>query len=141
MALAEMKTLLAAVYRTYSTTLGQDFKGLSPTAMSRFELLHDDAFAIDEVRLIYPSHARQMGRIACSSVNRERNAVSSSKSRRKCLHRQRECFQHVHLFSSFFQKSRQHDMHGISLAARSHHTINCQHRIPSNYDSISLFPI
>lgn len=57
LALAEMKTLLAAIYRTYSTTLAQDFQGLSPTAMSRFELLHDDSFAIDEVRLSYHSHA------------------------------------------------------------------------------------
>lgn len=50
-ALAEMKTLLAAIYQTYSTTLSPEFENLSPTATSRFELVYDDSFPIVEVRL------------------------------------------------------------------------------------------
>jgi hypothetical protein len=50
LALAEMKTLLAAIYQTYSTTLNKEFEKLSPTATSRFELVYDDLFPIAEVR-------------------------------------------------------------------------------------------
>ncbi|OKL62473.1 hypothetical protein UA08_02560 [Talaromyces atroroseus] len=53
-ALAEMKTLLAAIYQTYSTNLRPDFENLSPTATSRFELVYDDSFPIAEVRFISP---------------------------------------------------------------------------------------
>ncbi|KAJ5264768.1 hypothetical protein N7505_007561 [Penicillium chrysogenum] len=44
LALAEMKTLLAAIYRAYSTTLDPEFENLSPKATSRFELVYDDSF-------------------------------------------------------------------------------------------------
>ncbi|GAD94318.1 benzoate 4-monooxygenase cytochrome P450, putative [Paecilomyces variotii No. 5] len=57
LALAEIKTLLASIYSSYRTTLAQEFKGLSPTATSRFELVYDDSFAIDEASSIYRSHA------------------------------------------------------------------------------------
>jgi hypothetical protein len=50
LALAEMKTLLAAIYQKYSTTLIPAFEKLSPTAVSRFELVYDDSFPIVEVR-------------------------------------------------------------------------------------------
>ncbi|CRG91230.1 Cytochrome P450 82A1 [Talaromyces islandicus] len=47
-ALAEIKTLLAAIYQTYSTTLSPEFETLSPTATSRFELVYDESFPIDQ---------------------------------------------------------------------------------------------
>ena len=37
-----MKTLLAAIYRKYSTTLLPGWDGLSPVVASRFELVRDD---------------------------------------------------------------------------------------------------
>ena len=49
LALAEMKTLLAAIYQTYETKLSPEFEKLSPTATSRFELVYDDAFPIMKV--------------------------------------------------------------------------------------------
>ncbi|KAH8803588.1 cytochrome protein [Xylogone sp. PMI_703] len=48
LALAEMNTLLAAIYQRYSTTMSPEFELLSPTATSRFELVYDGRFSIDE---------------------------------------------------------------------------------------------
>lgn len=49
LALAEMKTLLVALYQRYSTTVSPEFRSLSPTATSRFELVYDDSYPIAEV--------------------------------------------------------------------------------------------
>lgn len=49
LAIAEMKTLLVALYQRYSTTVSYEFQFLSPTTTSRFELVYDDSFPIAEV--------------------------------------------------------------------------------------------
>ena len=43
-AMAEMTTLLAAVYKNYSTCIQERQKGISPGIISRFELLYDEAY-------------------------------------------------------------------------------------------------
>lgn len=50
LAMAEMTTLVAAVYRKYHTTIRKGFEGKSPAITSRFELFFDDNFADIEVR-------------------------------------------------------------------------------------------
>ncbi|KAJ5176974.1 uncharacterized protein N7482_002851 [Penicillium canariense] len=50
LALAEMKTLMAAIYQEYTTKMDREFEKSSPTATSRFELVYDDHFPIREVR-------------------------------------------------------------------------------------------
>jgi hypothetical protein len=52
LAMAEMKTLLAAVYQRYSTTLSPGWEGRSPAITSRFELVFDDFFSVDRVSLV-----------------------------------------------------------------------------------------
>lgn len=49
LALAEMKTLLVALYQQYTTTVSPAFRHMSPTATSRFELVYDDLLPIAEV--------------------------------------------------------------------------------------------
>lgn len=46
-----MKTLLVALYQRYSTTVSPEFRSLSPTATSRFELVYDDSYPVAEVGL------------------------------------------------------------------------------------------
>ncbi|KFY99399.1 hypothetical protein V498_00793 [Pseudogymnoascus sp. VKM F-4517 (FW-2822)] len=48
LAVAEMTTLLVAIYQRYSTAVSPKSQNLSPTASSRFELLYDDLFPIAE---------------------------------------------------------------------------------------------
>ncbi|KAL2822757.1 cytochrome P450 [Aspergillus cavernicola] len=48
LAVAELKTLLVAIYQNNSTTMTPEFVGLSPTATSRFELVYDDSFPISQ---------------------------------------------------------------------------------------------
>lgn len=43
-AMAEMTTLLAAIYRNYSTCIQERQKGISPGIISRFELLYDETY-------------------------------------------------------------------------------------------------
>ncbi|KAH7120327.1 putative benzoate 4-monooxygenase cytochrome P450 [Dactylonectria estremocensis] len=42
LAMAEMTTLLAAIYRTYTTTVQERQKGISPGITSRFEVFYDE---------------------------------------------------------------------------------------------------
>ncbi|KAJ9316256.1 hypothetical protein DTO271D3_3525 [Paecilomyces variotii] len=44
LAMAEMTTLLGAVYRNYKTSIKQGFEGVSPGITSRFEVFYDDRF-------------------------------------------------------------------------------------------------
>lgn len=45
LAMAEMTTLVAAVYRKYSTTLAPGFEHIAPGVTSRFEVFHDDSYS------------------------------------------------------------------------------------------------
>lgn len=49
--MAEMKTLLAAVYRQYATVPGPGWESISPAITSRFELVYDDTFVDVKVRI------------------------------------------------------------------------------------------
>jgi hypothetical protein len=40
--MAEMTTLVSAVYRKYSTSIKSDFRDVAPGVTSRFEVFHDD---------------------------------------------------------------------------------------------------
>jgi len=42
LAMAEMTTLIATIYRNYRTTLHESFEGTSPGITSRFEVFRDD---------------------------------------------------------------------------------------------------
>jgi hypothetical protein len=42
--MAEMTTLVAAIYRKYSTTLKAGFEEAAPGATSRFEVFSDDTY-------------------------------------------------------------------------------------------------
>lgn len=42
--MAEMTTLVAAIYRTYATSVVPEFDDFSPGITSRFELFFDDQF-------------------------------------------------------------------------------------------------
>ncbi|KAI8194422.1 Cytochrome P450 monooxygenase aflV [Colletotrichum sp. SAR 10_65] len=44
LAMAEMTTLVAAIYRTYTTSVSPEFNDFSPGITSRFELFFDDQF-------------------------------------------------------------------------------------------------
>lgn len=44
LAMAEMTTLMAAIYRTYSTTIKPGYEGVSPGVTSRFEVFFDENF-------------------------------------------------------------------------------------------------
>ncbi|KAA6411096.1 MAG: benzoate 4-monooxygenase cytochrome P450 [Lasallia pustulata] len=44
LAMAEMTTLMAAVYRNYSTTIKPGYEGVSPGVTSRFEVFFDETF-------------------------------------------------------------------------------------------------
>ncbi|KAF2428615.1 putative P450 monooxygenase [Tothia fuscella] len=45
LAMAEMTTLVAAIYRKYSTTVKAGYEDSAPGVTSRFEVFHDDTFA------------------------------------------------------------------------------------------------
>ena len=47
--MAEMTTLLAAVYRDYTTSLQERQKGVSPGITSRYEVFYDATFEKVEV--------------------------------------------------------------------------------------------
>lgn len=49
LAMAEMTTLLAAVYREYATSLQERQKGVSPGITSRYEVFYDATFEKMEV--------------------------------------------------------------------------------------------
>lgn len=49
LAMAEMTTLMAAIYRTYSTTIKPGYEGVSPGVTSRFEVFFDENFTQIEV--------------------------------------------------------------------------------------------
>ena len=53
--MAEMTTLLAALYRKYTTTEQEKQKGVSPGISSRFELFYDDTFDNFKVSGTYSS--------------------------------------------------------------------------------------
>jgi hypothetical protein len=53
LAMAEMTTLVAAVYRMYSTSLVEGFENVAPGVTSRFEVFHDDTF--EDVEVSSPS--------------------------------------------------------------------------------------
>lgn len=53
LAMAEMTTLLGAVYRNYKTSIKKGFEGISPGITSRFEVFYDDRFLKMEVRGFY----------------------------------------------------------------------------------------
>jgi hypothetical protein len=42
--MAEMTTLVAAVYRKYSTSVKSGHEDIAPGVTSRFEVFHDDTF-------------------------------------------------------------------------------------------------
>ncbi|OJI95887.1 hypothetical protein ASPVEDRAFT_156755 [Aspergillus versicolor CBS 583.65] len=44
LAMAEMTTLLASVYRIYKTEIAPEFKGVSPGVTARYEIFYDDQF-------------------------------------------------------------------------------------------------
>jgi hypothetical protein len=44
LAMAEMTTLVAAVYRKYSTSIKAGCEDVAPGVTSRFEVFHDDTF-------------------------------------------------------------------------------------------------
>lgn len=50
LAMAEMTTLVAAVYKNYSTKIQVRQKGISPGITSRFEVFSDETFAEVGVR-------------------------------------------------------------------------------------------
>lgn len=50
LAMAEMTTLVAAVYMNYSTSIQEKQKGISPGITSRFEVFSDETFAEVGVR-------------------------------------------------------------------------------------------
>lgn len=54
--MAEMTTLLAALYRKYTTTEQERQKGISPGISSRFELFYDETCDRFEVREIMFLH-------------------------------------------------------------------------------------
>lgn len=45
LAMAEMTTLTASIYRKYETSIPPDFKGVTPGITSRFELFYDESFS------------------------------------------------------------------------------------------------
>lgn len=47
--MAEMTTLLAAIYRTYTTSVYDRQKGISPGITSRFEVFYDETLPKFEV--------------------------------------------------------------------------------------------
>jgi hypothetical protein len=49
--MAEMTTLVAAVYRKYSTSVKSGYEDVAPGVTSRFEVFHDDTFDHVSVRL------------------------------------------------------------------------------------------
>lgn len=50
--MAEMTTLVAALYRTYSTTIKQGYEGVSPGVTSRFEVFSDENFTEIKVSIV-----------------------------------------------------------------------------------------
>lgn len=50
--MAEMKTLLAAIYREYSTALIHGKEGICPAINSRFEMVYDYGFQGAPVRML-----------------------------------------------------------------------------------------
>ncbi len=44
LAMAEMTTLLASVYREYKTEIAPEFQGVSPGVTARYEVFYDDRF-------------------------------------------------------------------------------------------------
>lgn len=56
--MAEMTTLMAAVYRNYSTTIKPGYEGVSPGVTSRFEVFFDETFKQIEVSgaIEFPCH-------------------------------------------------------------------------------------
>jgi hypothetical protein len=50
LAMAEMTTLLAAIYRKYTTSGYEKQQGVSPGITSRFEVFYDETFSTFEVR-------------------------------------------------------------------------------------------
>lgn len=51
LAMAEMTTLVTAVYRQYSTSLKAGTEDIAPGATSRFETFHDDTFPHEKVQV------------------------------------------------------------------------------------------
>ncbi len=49
LAMAEITTLGAAIYRKYKTTLAEGFEDTSPGATARYEVFSDDRYAKMEV--------------------------------------------------------------------------------------------
>ncbi|OCL13261.1 cytochrome P450, partial [Glonium stellatum] len=57
LAMAEMTTLTAAIYRTFRTTVAPGFEGASPGITSRFEVFYDERFSLINVcNFIYLSN-------------------------------------------------------------------------------------
>lgn len=53
LAMAEMTTLVVAIYQRYSTSIKMGCEDLSPGITSRFEVFHDDRFEKIAVRTWY----------------------------------------------------------------------------------------
>ena len=47
--MAEMTTLVAAVYRKYTTKIAEGFEGTTPAITSRFELFYDETMPLRAV--------------------------------------------------------------------------------------------
>ena len=56
--MAEMTTLVAAIYRNYSTSLAPGLENVAPGVTSRFEVFHDDTYADVKVGAAPPTSVR-----------------------------------------------------------------------------------
>ncbi|KAJ4986615.1 benzoate 4-monooxygenase cytochrome [Stagonosporopsis vannaccii] len=52
LAMAEMTTLVAAIYRRYRTSIGAGFEGVTPAITARVEIFHEERFRAVRVRLL-----------------------------------------------------------------------------------------
>lgn len=54
LAMAEMTTLVAAIYQRYSTSVKMGCEDVTPGITSRFEVFHDDRFKKVSVSIVVP---------------------------------------------------------------------------------------
>jgi len=67
--MAEMTTLLAAIYRTYTTSGYKQQEGVSPGITSRFEVFYDETLSKFEVSRCLKAAYRSVGSLFISETH------------------------------------------------------------------------
>lgn len=69
LAMAEMTTLVAAVYRKYTTTTHGDFDSISPAITARYEVFYDETCRGTRVGLLAPNLCTELTNHKQRSMN------------------------------------------------------------------------